>query len=265
MECTGYPEHSTGDDRTQLLHPTLTPKSRRADDLLCTLPLLIPTIPWAQHEQQELALLTCKVLTANPNRTQSPELTAAFQVLLPQLLQCSPFVHAAAAAFGTAYRDCVMSRGGNHSVRASSKSHVQALNLIRREIGAAQVTDVVPVLMTCVLLAAADNIQTRGKDALSHVLGALSMLYLDPFEQSNTGKVQANRGNARQINNQTIAGWEASKYYIVHEAFRWVDIEITTFVSLPSFPEAASSREPQSDKIHSSSESIPTFLLFQSS
>lgn len=230
VECTGYPRQSTVIDQTQELQQTTPSRVNTVDAKSFTILPIISTIPWAEHEQRRLALLACTVLTRNPNKTQSPELTAAFQLLLPQLLQTLPFVHAAAAAFGTAYRDCVMSRSTSQGVQTSSKSHVQALHLVRREIGAAKVTDVVPVLLACVLLAAADNLQTRGKDSLSHILGALSMLYIAPSEQSETSSPQAKNSSPRHTDGQTSAKSDASKHYIIHEAFRWVDIEVTTFV-----------------------------------
>ena len=50
--------------------------------------------------------------------------------------------------------------------------------MIQQEVQVARTVDLAPLLLSCILLAAAESVQQRQRNALSHVLGAFSMLHM---------------------------------------------------------------------------------------
>ena len=118
------------------------------------------------------------ILANDPHGAYGPASISIFNRWLPQLSQSTPFVHAASAAFGAAYNFVLVTNGDSGAERLSDRLYGQALHMIQQEVQVARTVDLAPLLLSCILLAAAESVQQRQRNALSHVLGAFSMLHM---------------------------------------------------------------------------------------
>ena len=118
------------------------------------------------------------ILANDPHGAYGPASISIFNRWLPQLSQSTPFVHAASAAFGAAYNFVLVTNGDSGAERLSNRLYGQALHMIQQEVQVARTVDLAPLLLSCILLAAAESVQQRQRNALSHVLGAFSMLHM---------------------------------------------------------------------------------------
>lgn len=121
-----------------------------------------------------MARLTLSLLSLDPHQSHNKTGAEVFSVLLPQLAATVPHVNAAAGALGAAFDKCVLHRAHYQDSNLLTRLYLNALRQLQDELRRPN-PEILPLLIAAMLLAAAESIQHRQEDALSHLLGALSM------------------------------------------------------------------------------------------
>ena len=179
-------------------------------------------MPWSSTEQRRLSELTCTVLGSDPHHIHSPSNAAVFAYLLPQLQLTVPCVGSAAAAFGAAYESTVLKHGSADAVNASAKQYVNALQLMQSELREPS-NGQIPLLIASMLLAAAETIQHRQRDALQHIVGAFTLFNLRDKEEEDKSEDQSTNGKSSSL-------VKRASIDILEDVFRSMDVQIATFV-----------------------------------
>lgn len=122
-----------------------------------------------------MAQLTLALFSLDPHQLHDKPCTEVSSVLLPQLAATRPYVNAAAGALGAAYDKCILRRDHRQDTQLITKLYLSTLRQVQHELQRPE-PELVPLLMAALLLAAAESLQHKPKDALSHILGAFSMI-----------------------------------------------------------------------------------------
>ncbi|KEF56422.1 uncharacterized protein A1O9_08003 [Exophiala aquamarina CBS 119918] len=166
--------------RTCSAKSSATRASQHALDALGLDELVLATSgvpPWHRPDQQNMAQLTLSLFSHDPYQLHSKASAEFSFVLLPQLAATRPYVNAAAGTLGAAYDKCVLHQTHRQDHQLITRLYLNALRQVRDELQRPQ-PEVVPLLVTAMLLAAAESIQHKQKDAVRHLLGAFSMIDL---------------------------------------------------------------------------------------
>ncbi|ETN44557.1 uncharacterized protein HMPREF1541_10227 [Cyphellophora europaea CBS 101466] len=137
----------------------------------------IGSTPSQQPEQQTMARLTLAFFALDPHQLHNKAGAEFSSVLLPQLAATRSYVNAAAGVLGAAYDKCVLRRNDHEQNQLVTKLYLNALRQVQEELQRPE-PDTLPLLVSAMLLAAAESIQHRPIDALSHILGAFTMINL---------------------------------------------------------------------------------------
>lgn len=127
-----------------------------------------------------MAHLTLALFAFDPHQRQGKISSELSYVLVPQITT-TPQVNAAAAVLGAAYDKCILRRGNPPDNQLITKLYLSALRQVQLELQRPN-PEVVPLLLAAILLAAAEIVQHKRRDALCHLLGAFSMFNLEPAE-----------------------------------------------------------------------------------
>jgi hypothetical protein len=132
--------------------------------------------PWLS-EQQSMVQLTLALFSADPHHLHNKTTFQLSSVLIPQLIASRPHVNAAAGVLGAAYANCVLHRAHHRNEQLLPKLYVDALRQVQHHLQQPK-PEIVPLLVAVMLLAAAESIQHKQKDALCHLVGAFSVINL---------------------------------------------------------------------------------------
>ncbi|KAJ9605135.1 hypothetical protein H2200_010525 [Cladophialophora chaetospira] len=122
-----------------------------------------------------MAQLTLTLFSLDPHQLHNKTSAQLFAVLLPQLAVTRPYVNAAAGALGAAYDKCILRRAHHQDDKLITRLYLSALRQVQDELQGPE-PEVVPLLIAALLLAAAESVQQKQRDALCHLLGAFSMI-----------------------------------------------------------------------------------------
>jgi len=132
-----------------------------------------------------MAQLTLTLFSNDPYQLYSKTSAEFSFVLLPQLVATRSYVNAAAGTLGAAYDKYFLHQGHGHDHQLITRLYLNALRQVRDELQRPE-PEVVPLLMTAMLLAAAESIQHKQKDAVRHLFGAFSIIGLENGICSNS-------------------------------------------------------------------------------
>lgn len=177
------------------------------------------------ESQRSMTQLTLEFFAWDPNRLHTQTSVDIFQILLPRLIQTQPCVSAAAAALGAAYDLSILRREQGSDAAKALKLYVTALRK-NREALEEENPEIMPLLVSATLLAAAESVQHKQQAAFTHVLGAFGMAHLRKL-----------RSHARS----------AEGFSSLINLFNLLDQHISIFASgrIPCFPPS-----PLPDAIH---------------
>lgn len=150
-------------------------------------------------------------------------------VLLPQLAATRPYVNAAAGTLGAAYDKCVLHRAYRQDHQLIPRLYLNALRQVRDELQRPE-PEVVPLLMTAMLLAAAESIQHKQRDAVRHLFGAFTMIDL---QNEVSLKTRPTTSAGPLVCNDTVEGFNS-----IRDVFCTLDYHISMFAwgRKPRFP-----------------------------
>lgn len=153
--------------------------------------------PAARH----LTQLACSILTSNNHSQFGPAESLFFAKLLPLYSETMPYVAAAAAAFGAAY-----SAGASqdeHAIAGSEAQYLQALRLVQHEL-ASPFLQFIPFFMSSFLLASAEVVSGRQRNAVVHLLSVFAIF----FPQGKSGQSKKGTGRLQSAVNeiQSVGG-----------------------------------------------------------
>ncbi|RMD39264.1 hypothetical protein DV735_g5865, partial [Chaetothyriales sp. CBS 134920] len=220
--CAGYPPGALSGGESACTAPSSSsrslPRTFRSSDLPID---RFSLMPGCTDEQVQLCQLACTVLGADPHQIYCPSNAAVFGYLLPQLTLSVPFVAIAAAAFGAAYESTLLHENSLEAAKASTSQYINALRLLQAELQNPN-GDYTPLVIASVLLAAAEIVQHREEDALSHVIGAFALHTLrDKDTAVENG--QSRCGGSK-------IGSEGATDVLLEDLFRSIDVQISTFI-----------------------------------
>ena len=177
------------------------------------------------------------ILANDPHGVYGPASISIFRRWLPQLSQTTPSVHAATAAFGAAYNFVLVTKGDSGAERLSNRLYGEALQLIQQKVQVATTLDLAPLLLSCILLALAESVQQRQRNALSHVLGAFSMLHMTSIGSQRPPEMSAETTQKSSGSENTPLADAIEKLELLGELFRGVSCS-----NLPKYRGASTDR-----------------------
>lgn len=155
------------------------------DALLGTPPAAIPAGTEQTPAARCLTQLACSILASNTHSLFGPAEALFFAKLLPQYSETMPFVAAAAAAFGAAYS--AGTSQNETAIARSNEQYLKALRLVQHELSS-PLLRFIPFFLSSFLLAAAEVIGGRQRNAVVHLLSVFAIFFpKDDGEQSKPG------------------------------------------------------------------------------
>ncbi|KIV90139.1 hypothetical protein PV10_07479 [Exophiala mesophila] len=132
------------------------------------------TPPWYRPEQQHMVDLTLALFSLDPHRVYNKTSLEFASILLPQLVATRPYVNAAAGVLGAAYDKCILRQAHHEDQPLITRLSLNALRQMQDELQRPE-PEMVPLMLTAMLLAGAESIQHKHQDALCHILGAFTI------------------------------------------------------------------------------------------
>lgn len=130
-----------------------------------------------------LSQLACTIFAADSHCLFGPAEALFFSRLLPQFSDSIPFVSAAAAAFGAAYRAGVLK--DERAVTRSEVQYMKAIRLLQNEL-TSPLQRFIPFFISSILLAGAEVISGRRRNAVVHLLSVFSIFFPNDSEASKS-------------------------------------------------------------------------------
>lgn len=164
--------------------------------------------------------LTLALFSLDPYQVQNKTSAEFASILLPQLAATRPHVNAAAGVLGAAYNKCILRQAHDEDQALITRLSLNALRQIQDELQRPE-PEMVPLMMTALLLAAAESIQHKHQDALCHILGAFT---INNLQSDTSPESRGSTSPALLAHHDVFSGLSP-----VHDVLSSVDYHISMF------------------------------------